>query len=118
MRRLAAPLLLLVVALTACSGPSSSSDAGSSGGSTATTTTADEASRIGLAGHILFTRTSGNDIQTIFTADANGQHQGPGVLSIRHDSSDSINAAAQWCTLLLRRSGASGSSTTIRTYNS
>jgi hypothetical protein len=42
----------------------------------------------------------------------------PGVLSIRHDSSDSIHAAGQWRTLLLRRSGAAGSSTTIRTYNS
>jgi hypothetical protein len=55
MKRLAASLLL-VAALTACSGSSSSSGAGSSGGSTATTATADEASRIGLAGHILFTR--------------------------------------------------------------
>jgi Tol biopolymer transport system component len=74
MRRLAASLLL-VAALTACSGPSSSSGAGSSEGSTATTATADEASRIGLAGHILFTRTSGDDLQTIFTADADGQHE-------------------------------------------
>jgi hypothetical protein len=31
--------------------------------------------------------------------------QGPGVLAIRHDSSDAIHAAAQRSTLLLRQSG-------------
>jgi WD40-like Beta Propeller Repeat len=63
------PMLLLVAALAACSGASSGPVAGSS---VVPTVSADT---IRLGGNILFTRTTGTDLQAIFTSDADGQHE-------------------------------------------
>jgi len=68
MARRGVPLLLLVV-LTACSGVSSGPAAHSSVAPKVSTET------VHLDGHILFTRTFYPDLQAIFTADANGQHE-------------------------------------------
>jgi Tol biopolymer transport system component len=68
MARRVVPLLLLV-ALTACSGVSSGPTAHSSVAPTVSAET------VHLDGHILFTRTSYPDLQAIFTADADGQHE-------------------------------------------
>ncbi len=75
MARRGVPLLLLVV-LTACSGVSSGPAAHSSVAPTVSAET------VHLDGHILFTRVAYPDVQAIFTADADGQHErrltGPG----------------------------------------
>src|SRR5258708_21275016 len=74
MARPVVPLLLLFAVLPACSGASSGPAANSSVPPTAET--------VHLDGHILFTRVAYPDVQAIFTADADGQHDrrltGPG----------------------------------------
>src|SRR5258706_9318001 len=76
MARPVVPLLLLVAALTSCSGGSSDPTAHSSVPPTVSAKT------VHLDGQILFTRVSYPDVQAIFTADADGQHErrltGPG----------------------------------------
>src|SRR6266550_6242687 len=62
--------LLLLVVLTACSGASSGPPTHSSVAPTVSAET------VHLDGHILFTGASSyQDLQAIFTADANGQHE-------------------------------------------
>jgi Tol biopolymer transport system component len=75
MARSAVPLLLAVACLTACGGASSGPSGGAPGGPTVTARTALALPRAALEGHILFTKTYPGDVQAVFTANADGQHE-------------------------------------------